>query len=72
MGMRTASYTCQTHAHRKREECGAGHAARAVGEKRLSRLEIKAHAHHGVDEADAVCACVLAGLGNVCNVRDVG
>ena len=60
------------HAHRKREECGAGHAARAVGKKRLSRFEIEPHAHHGVDEADAVRACVLAGLGNVRNACDVG
>ena len=50
----------------------AGHAARAVGKKRLSRFEIEPHAHHGVDEADAVRACVLAGLGNVRNACDVG
>ena len=49
---------------------GAGHAAGAVGKTAAcSPLQIDAHAQHGVDEADAVRACVLAGLGNVCNAR---
>ena len=74
MGMRTASYTCQTMRTASGKSAGPDMPARdCCARMRLSRrLRSRRIAHHGVDEADAVRACVLAGLGNVCNARDVG
>ncbi len=57
------------HPHRQREDAGAGHAAGAVGQQRTAALQIDPHARQGVDEADTVGAGVLAGPGNVGDVR---